>query len=325
MNRWVRSLRREKTTLSPWLPPRIAHEHERRPGGGGRATTTLFLVGKECPFSCVFCDLWQETLDSETPIGSLPQQLKLALDQISHRSAIKLYNASNFFDPAALPPEDDVAMIQLLDGFERVIVECHPRFLGARCFSFAERLSGTLEVAIGLETVHPDALPRLNKKMTVADFNTAAAARRRRQIGLRAFVLFGCPFIPAVDQINWTLRSVQHAASQGANTISIIPVRGGNGALEALATDDDWRPVRLDLVESVFERALKLELTDVVVQLDVWNLDRVGQDSVCLEAHECPECFAARRARLINMNRLGGIMPAIHCAQCAARRLGDWS
>ena len=322
MDRWVRSLRREKTPPATGLPPPVAHEHERRPGGGLRETATLFLVGKECPFSCVFCDLWQETLDGATPVGSLPQQLEPALRQISHRSAIKLYNASNFFDPAAVPPEDDATMLKLLDGFERVIVECHPRFLGARCFSFAERLSGTLEVAIGLETVHPDVLPRLNKKMTVADFDTAAAALGRRQIGLRAFVLLGCPFIPAAEQLGWTLRSVEHAARQGAGTISIIPVRGGNGALEALAADDDWRPVRLDLVEAVFERALELELTDVVVQVDVWDLERVGQGRVC---SECPECFDARRARLIDMNRLGAIMPAVRCARCAARRPGGGS
>jgi len=268
---------------------------------------TIFLAGTECPFSCVYCDLWQETLDEATPLGSLPHQLGLALDEISQRSLIKLYNASNFFDPAAVPPADDAALVALLDGFERVTVECHPHFVGERCFSFADRLDGALEVAMGLETVHPDALPRLNKKMTLADFDACVATLRSRQIGVRAFVLLGCPFIAATEQLDWTLRSVDHAARIGVETISIIPVRGGNGALESLASEGVWSPVCLELVEEVLERAL--ELTDAVVQVDLWDIDRLAR---------CPACVDARRARLDTMNRLGAGAPRIRCAHCVA-------
>ena len=271
------------------------------------AAATIFLAGTECPFSCVYCDLWQETLDDATPLGSLPQQLALALDEISQRSLVKLYNASNFFDPTAVPRADDAAIVELLGGFERVTVECHPHFVGERCFSFADRLDGTLEVAIGLETVHPDALPRLNKKMTLADFDASVATLRSRQIGVRAFVLLGCPFIPATEQLEWTLRSVDHAARTGAGTISIIPVRAGNGALESLASEGAWSPVCLDLVEDALEHAL--ELTDAVVQVDLWDIERLAR---------CPECLDARRARLETMNRLGVGAPRIRCSHCGA-------
>ena len=48
----------------------------------------------------------------------------------------------------------------MLDGFERVIVESHPAFLAgvyARAMPrFRELISGQLEVAIGLETAHPE-------------------------------------------------------------------------------------------------------------------------------------------------------------------------
>ena len=307
MDRWVRSLRGPKTPPSAWRPIRVVHEQERRPGGGVVEAATVFLAGAECRFSCVYCDLWQGTLDEATPLGSLPQQLELALAEISQRSLVKLYNASNFFDPAAVPPADEEALLRLLDGFARVTVECHPHFVGERCFSFADRLDGTLEVAIGLETVHPDALPRLNKKMTLADFDASVAALRSRQIGVRAFVLLGCPFIAASEQLEWTLRSVDHAARVGADLISIIPVRGGNGALESLASEGAWSPVCLDLVEDALEQAL--ELTDAVVQVDLWDIERLAR---------CPECVDARRARLDAMNRLASAAPRIRCAHCAA-------
>ena len=37
---------------------------------------TAFLSGRECPFTCVFCDLWQYTTPAKTPVGALSQQLR---------------------------------------------------------------------------------------------------------------------------------------------------------------------------------------------------------------------------------------------------------
>lgn len=307
MDRWVRSLRRAKTPHSSDRSIGVSHERERRPGGAVVDASTVFLAGAECPFSCVFCDLWTETLTGPTPPGSLALQLTQALGEIEHRALIKLYNASNFFDPSAVPPSEDDALLGRLEGFGQVTVECHPRFIGDRCFSFADRLSGTLEVAIGLETAHPDVLPRLNKQMTLADFDAAASALGQRRIDLRVFVLLGCPFVADEEQLDWTLRSVEHAASSGARTISIIPVRGGNGALESLAAADDWTAVTLDLVEETFDRALGLNLGDAVVQLDLWDLERVSR---------CAHCLDARRLRLAAANLSGRSEPHVACAWC---------
>jgi archaeosine synthase beta-subunit len=311
MDRWVRSLRRAKVFRSSDRPLGVVHERERRLEGAVVDATTVFLAGAECPFSCVFCDLWTHTLTERTPPGALPRQLAGALDTIGQRSLIKLYNASNFFDPTAVPPADEAALLRLLDDFAQVTVECHPRFIGDRCFSFADRLQGTLEVAVGLETVHPEALPRLNKQMTLADFDAAASALATRQIGLRAFVLLGCPFVADEEQLDWTLRSVLHAAGGGAGTISIIPVRGGNGALESLGAEGHWHPVTLGLVEEAFDQALRLKLDDAVVQVDLWDLKRVS---------DCDHCAEARVSRLAAMNLSGLEEPRVGCDWCGASR-----
>ncbi len=309
MDRWVRSLRRSKVSPSSDRPIAVSHEVERRLGGTTRDASTVFLAGAECPFSCVFCDLWTQTLSGPTPPGALSRQLTHALCEIQQRALIKLYNAGNFFDPTAVPPTEDAPLLRLLEGFEQVTVECHPRFIGERCFAFADRLRGELEVAIGLETVHPEALPRLNKQMTLADFDTTASALAARGVGLRAFALLGCPFVPHDEQLDWTIRTVEHAVASGARTASIIPVRGGNGALESLAAAGDWARVTLDLVEETFDRVLRLNLEDAVVQMDLWDLERVS---------DCAHCFDARRRRLGAMNLSGRSEPHVACAWCGA-------
>src|SRR5439155_2565678 len=108
---------------------------------------------------------------------------------------IKLYNSGNFFDPRAIPPADYPAIARLVSGFERVIVECHPALLGNRCLQFREMLPGRLEVAIGLETVHPVVLEKLNKRITVDDFRRAAGFLASNWIDLRIFLLVRPPFL----------------------------------------------------------------------------------------------------------------------------------
>ena len=113
----------------------------------------------------------------------------------------------------------------LLAPFSAVTVESHARTVGRRATEFAARLTGRLEVAIGLETIHPDALPRLNKQMTLEDFSRAAEFLGSAGIGLRAFVLLGAPFVPAAETVEWTRRSVAYALGRGARHVTIIPAR----------------------------------------------------------------------------------------------------
>jgi len=300
---WVRSLRAPRRTIDPWRPLGQLWEEERTPDGGSIPALTVFLAGAECPFTCVFCDLWRETLDGPTPAGALPAQLREALaaaGPIPSPAALKLYNASNFFELRAVPVEDEAALLALATPFARVTVECHPRLIGDRCLRFAERLTGRLEVAMGLETVHPEALPKLNKGLTLEDFDRAASLLRQAGIGLRAFVLVGCPFVPPEEAVDWAIRSAAHAFEQGAERVSLIPIRGGNGALEALG----FTPPRLDQLEEALERCLDLP---GIVTADLWDARRFAS---------CAECADGRIARLERMNRSGRPEPSIACAIC---------
>ncbi len=109
-----------------------------------------------------------------------------------------------------------------------------------------------LEVAMGLETAHPVALERLHKRITLERFAHAAAELRRRDVALRVFLLISPPFIPADEQDAWLLRSIDFAFDCGASVVSLVPTRSGNGAMEALRDEGQFRMPTLDDIERSF-------------------------------------------------------------------------
>ena len=131
---------------------------------------------------------------------------------------------------------------RVVRDFERVIVECHPAFVGHRCVAFRDLLAGRLEVAMGLETAHPEVLEKLNKRMTLDQFAAAARYLRTNEIDVRAFILVQPPFMKAEESLYWAQRSLDFAFECGAAVATLIPTRGGNGAMEALAAAGDFVP-----------------------------------------------------------------------------------
>jgi radical SAM enzyme (TIGR01210 family) len=294
--------------VDAWRPIGVQLEEERT-ADGPVPVVTIFIAGSECPFACVFCDLWRYTLDDATPEGALPAQIEKALEEVGPMPSgcrVKLYNASNFFDRRAVPPTDLPRIAALLGEFERIIVECHPRLVGEELYSFDEMVSGRLEVAMGLETIHPSASRQLNKKMTRADYDRASAALQSHGIPHRTFVLLGAPFIPAGALVDWAVVSAAYAIEHGAETVTLIPVRGGNGELERLATEGVFRSPSLSEIESAIERSLSLT-GDAVMQIDLWDLEKFSA---------CGDCFAQRAQRLVTANLTGVVGTAIGCPAC---------
>lgn len=295
-DRRLRAQRPPKPAVDVWRPIDVAVEQERLPDGRLATSTTLFLAGRECPFTCVFCDLWRFTTDAPTPPGAIPEQIRLGLEKAvdPERSVrgdgprlVKLYNASNFFDSGAVPPQDDPEIARRVADFDRVVVECHARLVGRRCFEFAERVDGRLEVAMGFETAHPDAFRRLNKGADLQDLRRASTALKAAGLGLRAFLLLDPPFIAETERRAWLLRSVEDALDQGASTVWLIPMRGDSVEMRRLAARGDFTPPTLEHIEDAFDDARRL--APDAVRLDTWDLERFTAD---------PEHAAARLERL---------------------------
>jgi len=260
-DRFIIDLRGPRPQHNPRRFQGLSIEDEPTERGDVARVGTIFLTGRECPWRCAMCDLWRFTIRDDTPAGAIPEQVAAARRVWRERgeqvSRLKLYNASNFFDPRAVPERDYGAIVAQLAGLDQVIVESHPSLIGARVDRFLDALGGTrLEVAMGLETAHPAALDALNKRMTLDDFARAAGDLRRRDVSLRAFVLIGPPFVPAEEQDAWLLKSVAFAEACGAAVISLIPARAGNGTMEALTAQKLFRPPTPEDVD----RSMKLVL-----------------------------------------------------------------
>jgi len=302
-DRWILRHRGPKNRLDPSKPYAFLWEEERGNDGKLIPTATIFLTNRECPFRCLMCDLWRNTLDERAPAGTIAGQIQHAIAQLPPARQIKLYNAGSFFDPQAIPPEDYEEIAATISDFERVIVECHPAFLdgkrGERCLRFRDLIRGRLEIAIGLETVHPRALEKLNKRMTVDSFRRAAEFLKQHGIDLRVFLLLKPPFLDEAEGVEWACRSLDVAAECGAAACSIIPVRGGNGAMEALG--DDFVPPKLRSLETAVEYGLSLNRFRVFA--DLWDVEKF---------YNCA-CSAKREARLVEMNRTQRIPAPARC------------
>jgi radical SAM enzyme (TIGR01210 family) len=202
-------------------------------------------------------------------------------------TAMKLYNAGSFFDPRAVPEGDYHAIARSVAGLDRIIVESHPALVGPRLDRFLEALAAataeppSLEVAMGLETVHPEALDLLNKHFTFPDFAGAAEALLARGATLRVFLLISPPFVPAVEQDDWLLRSLDAAFDCGASVVSLVPTRGGNGTMEALAARGLFQPPTLETIERSLTLALRHARGRGMVFADVWDLDRFAASGKC--------------------------------------------
>ncbi len=311
---------REREILEARPPKHAVDEHrplgffiepERGRDGVVALTATVLLTNRECPFRCLMCDLWRSTTDRTVRPGSITRQIDHALNRLPTASRIKLYNSGNFFDARAIPPGEWEPIVDRVLPFDSVIVENHPRLCDARVLSFRALMGGRLEIALGLETAHPDVLRGLNKRMTVEDFIRAAGFLTENDIAVRTFLLLWPPFLGEEAGIDWTHRSIEIAFAAGAEVVSLVPLRPGNGLMEMLYAQGLARSPSLLHLEQVMEEALMHPQGRIFV--DLWD------------AHafmECRRCGPARIARLRTMNLSQQVPEPVNCVcQPPERRL----
>jgi len=269
-------------------------------------TTTVFLIGAECPFRCSMCDLWQYTSTENTPVGAVPFQLSQVLSPTSShkRRWLKLYNASNFFDPRSIPREDYKAIASHCSEFERVIVENHPKFCDDWMMTFAEAIPGRLEVAMGLETIHPGAMEAMNKGMTLDDYDLAVEKCHRFGIDTRAFVLLHPPGVAFGESIEWTWKTVAYALKHGVRHVSVIPVRAGNGWIDRLIADGLYQLPTVAMVRAFYNSVPKLDWKwpdTSVFEFDLWDWDNLKGG--------CAKCLPLWKANIDKCNQTQILQP----------------
>lgn len=303
---WILARRGPRNALDPRQPYAFLVEDERAEDGTVVPVATLFLTNRECPWRCLMCDLWQNTLTERVPPGAIPEQIDHALAHLAPARQVKLYNSGSFFDSQAIPVEDYEAIARRVAGFERVVVESHPALVGPRCVRLRDLLRpARLEVAMGLETVHPEAGPRLNKRMTLDQFARAADFLQDLGVALRVFLLVKPPFVEEAEALEWAVRSLDFAFDCGATVAVLIPTRFGNGAMEALGEQGLFSPPALATLEAALAAGIARGRGRVFA--DLWDLERFSN---------CPCCFAARAERLRIMNLQQTVPPLPPCDAC---------
>lgn len=310
---WIMAQRPARTTEPDSDNPRAFFlEEERMECGRIARSGVIFLTNKECPWRCLMCDLWKDTTSRTVPAGAIPRQIDFALRTWSEEAAaieqIKLYNSGSFFDSAAIPPGDYLAIAQKMGFARHVLVESHPRLVGPKALRFRDMLAGSLEVAMGLETAHPVVLERLNKKFNLSHFAQAAALLRKERIAVRVFVLVNPPFMGEAEGLEWAVKTADFAFSCGASVVSLIPTRAGNGAMDRLLEAGEFSPPRLSTLESAVQSALALKKGRVFA--DTWNLEPLSS---------CAHCLEPRRQRLQAVNLAQRDLPPFACPACDGR------
>ena len=323
-----------RQALDVTRPQQWLIEHERSESGEILPTATLFLTNRECPWRCLYCDLWKSATTATVPPGAIPAQIDFALNQLgrdelreshsnemgtrgarpSNVQQIKLYNSGSFFDPKAIPPVDYEAIAAGVRDFARVIVECHPALVGESAVRFRNLLNGggghrhdaiKFEVAMGLEVADDALLAKMNKRMTLTMFRHAAEFLLREGIAVRAFVIIKPPFVRTdAEAIELARRSIDFAFDCGASVVSLIPARFGPVELDALARAGEFSPPALDTVEDALDYGIAQQRGRVFA--DLWDIERL-----CDCARRQPD----RIARLRDMNLTQVVLPRIPCTR----------
>jgi archaeosine synthase beta-subunit len=319
--KWIEQRRGPRHDLDPWRPHAFFLEQECSENRALVSVITIFLTNRECPWRCLMCDLWKNTLAEEVPSGAIPAQIDYALQKCNllgtdpfakgsvpskyNSWQVKLYNSGSFFDHRAIPVADYPGIARRLSRFQRVIVECHPKLVSDEVLRFRDLIGTELEVAMGLETANPNVLARLNKGMTLEDFETAAKFLTNHRIAVRAFILLKPPFTTEAEGVIWARRSIDFAFDCQVSATCVIPTRPGNGALDALAARGEFSVPHLDSLEEVLDYGVSLNRGRVFA--DLWDLERFST---------CDNCFESRKTRLNAINLSQQPCPRVICPKC---------
>lgn len=301
-DRWIRQQRGKKNQADPFTPYAFLTELERTPGGAIEEVNTIFLTNRECRFTCLMCDLWKNTTEGTVPEGVIPGQIEWALERLSPAKHIKLYNSANFFDPGVIPPADYQRIADLVKSCETVIVENHPNLTGELCLQFARKIKPQLQVAMGLETIHPGGLQQLNKKMLPGDFSRSVEFLGNNNIDARAFILLRPPFLSESEGVHWARESINYAFDAGAVCCTILPTRAGNGAMDQLQKQGHFTPPELGSLEEVQQYGISLGKG--LIFADTWDLQQIST---------CEICFETRKRRMVQMNLEQVLLPPVRC------------
>ena len=138
--------------------------------------------------------------------------------------------------------------------------------------------------------------------MTTADFATATSLLTKHGILSRAFVLLRPPFLSEEEGVFWAEQTIEFAFNAGAECCTVIPVRGGNGAMDLLKEKGLFTPPHIQSLEKVLDYGIGLKRGRVFA--DTWDLGLFSSCNVCRDK---------RITRITEINMSQRISNAVIC------------
>ena len=164
-------------------------------------------------------------------------------------------------------------------------------------------LTPKLQVAVGLETVHPKVLVKLNKRMNLNDFKNSIRFLLQHGIQSRAFILLSPSFLTESEGVLWAKKSIDFAVESGVECCVVIPTRSGNGAIDWLLKNNYFSTPTISSLEEVLEYGIEFH-PEKRTFADLWDLEKFSG---------CDQCFQKRKDRLKQMNLYQKNLPQISC------------
>ena len=90
-DRWIIGHRPPRNRLDPWIPYAFFVEPETGPERAPVDVATVFLTNRECPWRCLMCDLWRNTLEETVPDGAIAAALSIPFDGLVAGELDRLY------------------------------------------------------------------------------------------------------------------------------------------------------------------------------------------------------------------------------------------
>ena len=81
-DRWILQHRTERNALDPHQPYAFLIEEERAASGDVVSVATILLTSRECPWRCLMCDRWKNTLTDAVQPAAIPAQINCALSRL---------------------------------------------------------------------------------------------------------------------------------------------------------------------------------------------------------------------------------------------------
>jgi uncharacterized Fe-S cluster-containing MiaB family protein len=169
--------------------------------------------------------------------------------------------------------------------------------------SFSKAIPGQLEVAMGLETIHPNAIEIMNKGMSLADFDRAVAKCQSLNIDVRVFVLLHPPGVDRKESVDWTWKTVAYAMERQVRHISIIPLRAGNGWIDRMIKSEEYQLPTVAMIRELYQSFSRSEIGsagvaspgNTTVEFDLWDFENWQGG--------CPQCRESLGKHIARCNR----------------------